>query len=83
MEVHECLAPLPGKSHEDTRVDMSRQSPQQIRTHNCAASYPDRDERVGDQAEGAGWLKTLRNGWNLKKAIKSELVTFSHFSNLY
>lgn len=79
MEVHECLVPFPGRNHEDTWVDMTRQSRQQRRTQDSAASYPDRDEGVENQAEGAGRLKTLWNGWNLQKAIKSEWLTFPRF----
>lgn len=32
---------------------------------DSAASLPDKNERVGGQAEEARWLKTSKNGWNL------------------
>lgn len=51
-------------------------------TQDSATSRPDKNERVGGQAEEASWLKTSENGWNLQKAAKLKPLTFPRFSHL-
>lgn len=52
-------------------------------TQDSVTSLPDKNERVGGQAEEASWLKTSKNGWNLQKAAKLKPLMFPRFSHLY